>query len=69
MSGVQPGRFPRDNLTCPGCHSGDFPDFDHYVETNRIPSHDWGDAFGAWLHHSTGWQGQTHRVDPDGTDH
>jgi hypothetical protein len=32
--------FPGVGLHCPGCHGGDFPDLDHYVDVNPIPPSD-----------------------------
>lgn len=36
-------------FTCPGCHSGDFADFDHYFEVEGWEDGQEGDAFGCWL--------------------
>lgn len=51
---------PRDDLTCPGCHSGDFADFDHYVDVNHILPDDVPIAFAAWMNGVSGgkWDGE-----------
>jgi hypothetical protein len=50
------------DATCPGCHSGDFPDFDHYVEAKGLTPDEIGAGFGAWMNASTGWDGDQHRT-------
>lgn len=42
---------------CPGCHGGDIPDFDHYMDVLDIPADRAPDAFAAWLAGTTDWQG------------
>lgn len=43
---------------CPGCHGGDFADFDHYCDAAGL--HDPAEfpaAFAAWMNALTGWDG------------
>lgn len=49
---------------CPGpeCHSGDWADFDHFCDVNGIAMEDTGQAFAAWMHHRTGWDGDAERI-------
>ncbi|WP_435583450.1 hypothetical protein [Amycolatopsis thermoflava] len=59
--------FPAAEVRCPGCHRGDFADFDHYVDAHQIPPADYPAAFAAWLHLASGraWDGDVERVDDD----
>ncbi|GAB2969334.1 hypothetical protein GCM10017788_19300 [Amycolatopsis acidiphila] len=54
-------------MYCPRCHGGDFPDLDHYIEVNHIALSDYGPAFAAWLHLTSGrrWDGDERRTDPE----
>ena len=47
-----------DDTKCPGCHRGDFPDFDHYMDANGLTNDEAPAAFGAWLNGTTGWDGK-----------
>ncbi|WP_372659850.1 hypothetical protein [Amycolatopsis kentuckyensis] len=53
---------PAADTVCPGCHSGDFPDFDHFVQARAIAPEDVGAAFGAWLNLTAGWDGDQDQV-------
>ena len=46
-----------DTARCPGCHAGDFSDFDHYCDVNGIAMDDTPHAFADWLRLTTGWDG------------
>lgn len=46
-----------DPFRCPGCHDGDFPDFDHYCDTLNVPQDKAPQAFAAWLAGRFDWQG------------
>lgn len=48
---------------CPGCHGGDFADFDHFCDVNNIAMEDTPMAFAAFLNRKTGWDGEADRVD------
>ena len=50
---------------CTGCHTGDFPEFDHYVDVNQIEDHEVPAAFGAWVSGKTGWDGGIQQVEGD----
>ena len=50
------------DATCPGCHSGDFPDFDHYADAKGLTTAELGAGFGAWLNATTGWDGKQEEV-------
>ena len=39
---------------CPGCHTGDFADFDHYCDDAGIEPGEAPVAFAAWLEAITG---------------
>jgi hypothetical protein len=47
---------------CPGCHTGDFPDFDHYAEKKQLKPEELGQGFAAWLNATTGWDGKAEAV-------
>jgi hypothetical protein len=49
-----------------GCHFGDIPDVDHYMDANRIPMERAGEAFAAYLTLEQGWNGAIRRIDPQG---
>ena len=51
-----------DTTKCPGCHEGDFPDFDHYMDANGLTDDEAPAAFGAWLNGTTGWDGKQGKV-------
>lgn len=55
------------DLHCPGCHSGDFADFDHYCDVNDISMEDTPIAFAAWLHRISGgtWDGDAGPVNDE----
>jgi hypothetical protein len=38
-------------------------DFDQYVEDNNIQPDELGQAFAAWMHLTTGWDGEANRVE------
>lgn len=46
-----------DPFRCPGCHSGDFADFDHYCDVLAVPKEMVPHAFAAWLAGSFDWRG------------
>jgi hypothetical protein len=46
-----------------GCHFGDLPDFDHYLDIRRIPLDRAGESFADYLTLAHGWDGQFRRVD------
>lgn len=38
-----------DVFACPGCHGGDFADFDHFCDALEIPMDECGPAFAVWM--------------------
>jgi len=34
---------------CPGCHAGDFADFDHFCDATGVTDAEVGPAFAVWL--------------------
>ena len=46
-----------------GCHYGDLPDLDHYLDALNIPLAQYGDAIAHYLHTEHNWTGATQRVD------
>lgn len=46
-----------DPFHCPGCHGGDFADFDHYCDVLEIPMEMTPRAFAAWMRGSFDWKG------------
>lgn len=44
-------------FTCPGCHDGDFADFDHFCDAMNVPMEETGIAFAAWLGGRYDWDG------------
>lgn len=53
-----------DTRPCPGCHGGDFADFDHYCNVNNIAMEDTPIAFAAWLNLKAGWDGDAELIPP-----
>lgn len=49
-------------LKCPGCHAGDFPDFDHYCQANGITPEEAPAAFASFIFLSTGTDVRMERV-------
>lgn len=47
-----------DPFNCPGCHSGDFPGFDHYCDVLEVPMDKSGQAFAAYLAGRFDWRGE-----------
>jgi hypothetical protein len=45
------------------CHTGDLPDFEHYCESAGIRPGEEPEAFAAWLHAISGWDGDMRPVD------
>jgi len=58
----------RDPYHCPGCHDGDFPDFDHYVDVMGIPPERVPDAFAVWLAGAHGLDEVRHEAVEEVTD-
>ena len=54
-----------DPFDCPGCHTGDFPGFDHFCDVLNVQDHEAGDAFAAYLSGTTKWDGQYGPVTDD----
>lgn len=52
-------------VSCPGCHSGDCADFDHYCDSAGIAPGEEPAAFAAWLNAISGWDGPMGQVEPD----
>lgn len=55
-----------DPFTCPGCHSGDFADFDHYCDVMEVPMDKTPHAFAAWLAGKHDWSGEYGPVEREG---
>lgn len=47
--GKAAGAVMAEPFTCPGCHSGDFVNFDHYFDVQGWEDGQEGEAFGCWL--------------------
>ena len=47
-----------DPFTCPGCHGGDFPDFDHYCDVLGVTIEEAPIAFAAFLGGKYDWDGE-----------
>jgi len=50
-----------DPFNCPGCHEGDFHEFDHFCDILDVQKHEVPHAFAAWLG-KTGWDGRYEQV-------
>jgi len=53
-----------DPFVCPGCHTGDFADFDHYCDVLGISMDDTPEAFAKWLAGKTGKEVEYGQVKP-----
>ena len=51
-----------DPFVCDGCHSGDFPGFDHFCDALNVKTEELGPAFAAWLGGTTDWDGDYEEV-------
>jgi hypothetical protein len=49
-------------FTCPGCHDGDWADFDHFCDVIGVSSEETGVAFAMWMEGKVGWKGRYGRV-------
>lgn len=52
-----------DPFACPGCHDGDFPDFDHFVDAMGVTEDELGVAFAAWLAGVSEWDGEVLKIE------
>jgi hypothetical protein len=55
--------MPDSPFVCPGCHTGDFADFDHFCDVLNVQDHELPHAFAAWLANRTDWDGRYEKVD------
>ncbi len=53
-------------FVCPGCHTGDFPDFGHFCDAMDVQPGEEGQAFAAWLGASADWDGEYEQVSKSG---
>lgn len=54
-----------DPFTCPGCHVGDFAEFDHFCDALNVKDDELPHAFAAFLGKKTSWDGEYERLDHD----